>query len=572
VTLRAAGVTDVGCQRDVNEDRFHVDPDRGVFIVVDGVGGQAAGGRAADTALDVVRARLANGNGAIATRLREAITAANNEVHRQALSRPEWRGMACVLTAAMVDAERHRAIIGHVGDTRLYKLRGGTIRKITPDHSPIGEREDAGEISEVDAMRHPRRNEVYRDVGSDPHEVGDRDFVDVRDTTMEPDAALLLCSDGLTDLVASDTIQDIVQQHAGRPDEVARALVKAANDAGGKDNVTVVYVEGEKFARSAPSSPTPAQKGRPAGSLAPDLPGRNARPGSPALKSRPTAGSRTVGVIVVLGLLLGLAFAWRAAGYPLPGAVRDALVGGPAGLIIVPQGDSISAAIDRAGPGTMIFVEPGEYRERLTLKGDVRLFSMVPRGAILRLPGSATDEDAAVVAVDVAYAEIAGFRVIGDAATPLGTGILIRSSNVRLIDVEITGAARTAVDIGPGDNVMLLASDIHDNPGAGLALRANASPRITHNTFGANGQSQLAASAMVIEPGARPMFTGNVFRNVDPKMFTLLDADTLAQLKSTNIFPDARPATASPGTGRGRGSETGRGRGPGASPTPRPGR
>jgi hypothetical protein len=111
---------------------------------------------------------------------------------------------------------------------------------------------------------------------------------------------------------------------------------------------------------------------------------------------------------------------------------------------------------------------------------------------------------------------------------------------------------------------MLLASDIHDNPGAGLALRANASPRITHNTFGGNGQSQQAASAMVIEPGARPIFTGNVFRNVDPKMFALLDADTLAQLKSTNMFPDARPATNGPATGRGRG--------PANTPSPRSGR
>ena len=246
MTLRAAGATDVGVQRDVNEDRYLSDPDRGIFTVIDGVGGQAAGGRAADTALDVIRARLTNGNGAVPNRIREAITLANNEVHRQAASRPEWRGMACVLTAVMIDGDR--AVIGHVGDTRLYKLRGGKIQKLTPDHSPVGEREDSGEISELDAMRHPRRNEVYRDVGSEPHEVGDSDFVDVRDTPMEPDAALLLCSDGLTDLVASDEIQRVVRQHAGKPDEVTRALVKAANDAGGKDNITVVYVEGERFA------------------------------------------------------------------------------------------------------------------------------------------------------------------------------------------------------------------------------------------------------------------------------------------------------------------------------------
>ncbi len=108
MTLRAAGATDVGVQRDVNEDRYLSDPDRGIFTVIDGVGGQAAGGRAADTALDVIRARLTTGNGAVPNRIREAITLANNEVHRQAASRPEWHGMACVLTAVMIDGDRAR--------------------------------------------------------------------------------------------------------------------------------------------------------------------------------------------------------------------------------------------------------------------------------------------------------------------------------------------------------------------------------------------------------------------------------------------------------------------------------
>src|SRR5688572_18576504 len=132
--FRAAGVTDVGNQRDVNEDRFYSDPERGIFIVVDGVGGQAAGGRAADTALDVIRARLTSGLAPSAAGVREAITDANNEVLRQAGSRPAWDGMACVLTVVMIQGDR--AIVGHVGDTRLYKLHAGRIQKITADHSP----------------------------------------------------------------------------------------------------------------------------------------------------------------------------------------------------------------------------------------------------------------------------------------------------------------------------------------------------------------------------------------------------------------------------------------------------
>ena len=289
MTLRAAGVSDVGCLRTVNEDRFLVDADRGIFVVIDGVGGQAAGGRAADTAREVIEKTLTQGNGAVSTRLREAITQANNEVHRQAATRPEWHGMACVLTAAVVEGDR--AVIGHVGDTRLYKIRNGTIQKITADHSPVGEREDAGELSERDAMLHPRRNEVYRDVGSGPHEVGDADFVDVKTTTVEPDAALLLCSDGLTDLVPSGTIHSVIRKHAGSPDKVAQALVEAANNAGGKDNVTVVYVEGERFSTTAPR--------------------RRSRIVAP--------------LVITLLVLAGLAWWWRSEGYPIPEAVADLL-------------------------------------------------------------------------------------------------------------------------------------------------------------------------------------------------------------------------------------------------------
>src|SRR6185295_1514486 len=131
-----------------------------------------------------------------------------------------------------------------------YKLRGDGIEKVTRDHSPVGEREDSDEISEIEAMRHPRRNEVYRDVGSEPHDQTDPDFIDLLEIPFEPDAALLLCSDGLTDLVESATINQIVTELAGRPHDVVDALIDAANGAGGKDNVTVVYVEGELFAAS----------------------------------------------------------------------------------------------------------------------------------------------------------------------------------------------------------------------------------------------------------------------------------------------------------------------------------
>jgi serine/threonine protein phosphatase PrpC len=141
-------------------------------------------------------------------------------------------------------------VVGHVGDTRLYKLRGGRIDKLTRDHSPVGEREDAGDLTEREAMQHRRRNEVYRDVGSERHDPDEPGFIDVGRHPFEPDAAILLCSDGLSDMVSSEEIAGIVRAGAGHPQRVVRDLIDAANDAGGKDNVTVVYVEGSAFAAS----------------------------------------------------------------------------------------------------------------------------------------------------------------------------------------------------------------------------------------------------------------------------------------------------------------------------------
>ena len=244
--LRAAADTNAGLQRDVNEDRIHVDLARGLFVVIDGVGGHPAGGRAADIALETIQSRFERETGPLVDRVREAIALANNEIHGAAVVRPEWSGMACVLTVVAVD--EMRAVVGHVGDTRLYRLRDERIDKITRDHSPIGEREDSNELSELEAMHHPRRNEVYRDVGSDPHEPDDPDFIDVYEIAFAPDEALLLCSDGLTDLVHSSSLHDIVKRFAGRPDQVVKELIDAANAAGGKDNISVVYVEGERFA------------------------------------------------------------------------------------------------------------------------------------------------------------------------------------------------------------------------------------------------------------------------------------------------------------------------------------
>jgi serine/threonine protein phosphatase PrpC len=153
--------------------------------------------------------------------------------------------MACVLTLAVVRDEQ--ITIGHVGDSRLYLIWHGTIRKLTSDHSPVGEDEDAGELSEAEAMQHPRRNEVFRDVGSRPREAEDGDFIQILKCRFRPDAAILLCSDGLTDHLTAAEVREIVDRFDGDAAHVAAELVDAANQAGGKDNITAVFVAGPEF-------------------------------------------------------------------------------------------------------------------------------------------------------------------------------------------------------------------------------------------------------------------------------------------------------------------------------------
>ena len=242
---RAGAATDPGRLRTENQDRDYVDDARGVFLVVDGLGGHAAGEKAADTALEVIPAELAQHDGDIRDRIRNAIATANNRICDLAADNEAWRGMACVLTLAVVEDDK--VIVGHVGDSRLYLMWNGALRKLTSDHSPVGEREDRGELTEQQAMQHPRRHEVFRDVGSRRREPDDAEFVEMKEFLFKPDAAVLLCSDGLSDLITSAQMCEIIERYDGDPQRVARDLVEAANLAGGKDNVTAVFVAGGEF-------------------------------------------------------------------------------------------------------------------------------------------------------------------------------------------------------------------------------------------------------------------------------------------------------------------------------------
>ncbi len=245
--LRAGSATHAGRLRSGNEDRVFADAGSGVFLVVDGMGGHAAGGTAADIAVAAVREQLREAGSGNEMRVRRAIAAANNRILEAAQTRPEWQGMACVLTLALV--EDNQLYWDHVGDSRLYLFSEGTLRKLTPDHSPVGEKEDRGELDEREAMRHPLRNRVSRDVGLAFRTADDPDFIETASLPFPSEAALLLCSDGLSDSLTARQITSVLEEFSGDPDRTASQLVEAANEQRGADNVSVILVAGADFER-----------------------------------------------------------------------------------------------------------------------------------------------------------------------------------------------------------------------------------------------------------------------------------------------------------------------------------
>ncbi|HEX3742399.1 MAG TPA: protein phosphatase 2C domain-containing protein [Bryobacteraceae bacterium] len=474
--LRLAGASDPGRVRNNNEDALYVDAERGIFLVVDGIGGQAAGEKAAEIAVGRVRARLERQTGTAEQRVREAIAMANNEILRAARDNPEWHGMACVLTVAVLD--NGSAVVGHVGDSRLYQIRGGEIRKITHDHSPVGEREDNHEISEEEAMRHPRRNEVFRDVGSEEHAPDDADFIEVQRVLFQPDSALLLCSDGLSDQVDSHAIQQMVESNAGNPEEAVRRLVGAANAAGGKDNVTVVLVEGESF--TAP----------PAGTV---LPGRREKPEEESLMAR------------ILWFAGGLAVAAAAAWFTRTMWVPPAVVEKPR-VLLVGTGTSypsIAAAMSAARAGDTVEVPGGEYNEQVHLAAGVTLRSRVPREAVLR--AAPLNTGPAVIGENISGARFTGFRILVAKDLPISTGILLDNAGVEVDDVEVDGAG-IGIEVRGTASPVLRADSIHDCITDGVLILGGSQAWISHNDIRRNKGAGLAA-----RDGAHPALLDNVF-------------------------------------------------------------
>ena len=482
--VNAAAASDRGRLRTGNEDRHYVDVGRGVFLVVDGVGGHAAGEVAAAIAVDVITQRLERPIGPPAQRVREAIALANNEILRQAERSPAHAGMACVLTLALLTEDQ--LTIGHVGDSRLYKLTREGLRKLTHDHSPIGEREDAQELSEAEAMTHPRRSEVFRDVGSAFHEPDDPDFIELVEATFEPDAALLLCSDGLTDMIASAVILQTVRAQAGAPDRVAQSLIDAANTAGGKDNITVVYAEGADFAAGTAPRAGPRQAG--------------------ALDSGRQIRLSWLAVGLVVGLIGGLALSpWLPFDTYWTARRTQTLSVGPA----AGQYPTIAAAMTASASGDLIQLEPGEYAERVFLKDGVDLVAREPGTATVVAPSG--DLGWATITVNGRLgSRISGLRLLGRPTAPMSVALHLSGHDVLIDDVTIEGDVLVGVEVASTGTIRVHSSRFSDVQGVVIRVGPGATPSIRHNVFLRKAATGTDA-AIDVADSASPQLMANLF-------------------------------------------------------------
>jgi protein phosphatase len=228
--------TDTGRQRPANEDSYWVS--NPLFVLADGMGGAQAGEVASQTAVEVFTSGLPDGPGSHEERLADLVGHANSRIHALAQSDEAHAGMGTTLTAAYVGEDD--LAIAHVGDSRLYVLRDGALEQLTDDHSLVGELVRRGQISAEEAEDHPQRSIITRALGIEDDVVVDHRTWPVRDGDV-----FLLCSDGLTGMVSDPRVAEIIRD-APNLSQAAHRLIDAANEAGGRDNITVILFRVEE--------------------------------------------------------------------------------------------------------------------------------------------------------------------------------------------------------------------------------------------------------------------------------------------------------------------------------------
>jgi len=244
-SVHIVGETDTGRARTHNEDAIAWDVPHGLAMLADGMGGHNAGDIASQLCLETLnevlrealdkplRLRPNKGMSKHATLMRRAVNKANTAIFGNAEANPERKGMGTTL--AMVLFYEDKVVVAHVGDSRVYRLRGRTLEQVTADHSLVRELLEKGAISAEEAENNPYRHVITKAVGVRSHMVAE-----VQERESQPGDVFLLCSDGLTDLVSDAVIEDTLVVAGGNWSRAAQHLIDLANNNGGRDNISVV--------------------------------------------------------------------------------------------------------------------------------------------------------------------------------------------------------------------------------------------------------------------------------------------------------------------------------------------
>jgi serine/threonine protein phosphatase PrpC len=305
------GNTDLGKIRTNNEDAFIAeqiwDEKHILAVAIDGVGGYEGGEVAAEIAQKTIVEYLEKyPDGERLELLKQAVIEANNKIYEERKRQTQFANMSCVLTACLIEVSKKQINMVHVGDTRLYQYRNNELKKLSHDHSLVGYREEIGDLTEDEAMNHPQRNIISRDVGSEKHQVNDRDFLESGTFPLPANVTLLLCSDGLCDMLKSEEMVSVLQQDIPLEQKV-QGLIELANLRGGKDNVTVVLVEYAGEEPKPDEKPVTAKQSNirtePVITEKTDISGKNCKKCCAVVK---------IALFTLLALLLGLTAGWFA--------------------------------------------------------------------------------------------------------------------------------------------------------------------------------------------------------------------------------------------------------------------
>ena len=259
------GLTDTGKVRDNNEDAFIAETSAdGKYIIacaIDGVGGYAGGEVAAAIAKETIQECFKKPTGDLIALLKNCLIQTNEKIIAEKQQVKDHANMACVLTLGVVDIANNQLHYAHVGDTRLYLFRDNSLVKITNDQSFVGFLEDSGRLTEEGAMRHPKRNEIYKALGFGGKIASEDDYIEIGQSPFLPGDIILFCSDGLSDMINRLEISNILKKIDSLEDK-CRQLIAAANNNGGLDNITAVLVQNNKnpVSYDATKPTAPAQK------------------------------------------------------------------------------------------------------------------------------------------------------------------------------------------------------------------------------------------------------------------------------------------------------------------------